>query len=78
MTCDAPVMLWRVVVVLGAAGFVVYRLSLALEIRKARRTGDRVREEQLRRHGFGLYRWAAAAVVVFMIVLVVLVWSNSR
>jgi hypothetical protein len=71
-------MLWRAVVVLGAIGFVVYRLSLALEIRKARRSGDRAREAHLRTHGFGLHRWAAAAVVVFMIVLVVLVWSNSR
>ena len=71
-------MLWRVVVVLVAGGFVVYRVTLALEIRKARRAGDRRREESLRRHGFGLYRWAVAAVVVVAAVLTFVVWANSR
>ena len=71
-------MLWRAVVVLGAVGFVCYRVCLAWEIRKARRRGDRAREQHLRTHGFGLYRWVAAVVVIFVVVLVVWVWSNSR
>jgi hypothetical protein len=70
--------LWRVVVVVGGAGFVAYRLALWLEIRKARRAGDTAREQHLRRHGFGLYRWAALAVVVFIVLLAALVWANSR
>jgi hypothetical protein len=76
--CDAPDMLWRAVVVLAAVGFVFYRVSLAWEIRKARRRGDRAREQHLRTHGFGLHRWAAAVVAIFVVVLVVWVWSNSR
>lgn len=71
-------MLVRVVVILVAVGFVASRIALALAIRKARLTGDRRREERLRTRGFGLYRWAAAAVLVFVVVLSLLVWSNSR
>jgi hypothetical protein len=71
-------MLWRIVVIVGGLGFVAYRAALWLEIRKARRAGDIAREQQLRRHGFGLYRWAALCLLVFMVLLTALVWSNSR
>jgi hypothetical protein len=71
-------MLWRVVVIAVGIGFVAYRGALWLEIRKARRAGDRAREEHLRRHGFGLYRWAALLVLIFTVLLTALVWSNSR
>jgi hypothetical protein len=71
-------MLWRILILLVGAGFVAYRVALALEIRKARRSGDRGREHQLRTRGFGLYRWAAAAVLILMAVLTFVVWSNSR
>lgn len=71
-------MLWRIAVVLVGGGFVLYRVSLWLEIRKARRTGDTRREEQLRRHGFGLYRWVLIGLLVLIAVLTALVWNNSR
>jgi hypothetical protein len=71
-------MLWRVVVVLIGLGFVAHRVALWREIRKARRAGDTKREEHLRQHGFGLYRWAVLALLVFTVVLTALVWSNSR
>ena len=71
-------MLWRVAVVLVAGGFVAYRLALWLEIRKARRAGDVKRVEQLRRHGFGLYRWAVVFLLVFIALLTALFWANSR
>jgi|tagenome__1003787_1003787.scaffolds.fasta_scaffold18275150_2 hypothetical protein len=71
-------MLWRIVIVLVGVGFVAYRVALALEIRKARRSGDRRREEQLRSRGFGLYRWAAVGLLIFTLVLSLLVWSSSR
>jgi hypothetical protein len=71
-------MLWRVVVIAIGVGFVAYRVTLWLEIRKARKSGDRAREEHLRRHGFGLYRWAALGVLIFTVLLTALVWANSR
>jgi hypothetical protein len=70
--------LWRVVVVVVGVGFVAYRVALWLEIRKARRAGDTAREQHLRRHGFGLYRWVALCLLVFIVLLTALVWSNSR
>jgi hypothetical protein len=71
-------MLYRVVVILLGGGYIAYRVSLALQILKAKRSGDLERERRLRTHGFGLYRWAAGAAVVVFLVLVVIVWSNSR
>jgi hypothetical protein len=71
-------MLWRVAVVLLGAGFVLYRLSLALEIRKARKAGDKEREERLRTHGFGLYRWVVLCLLVCIVLLTGLFWLNSR
>lgn len=71
-------MAYRIAIVLLAVGFVVHRVALRWEIRKAHRSGDRKREEELRHRGFGLYRWALAAVGVLFVVLVVIVWSNSR
>jgi hypothetical protein len=71
-------MLWRVVVIVVGVGFVAYRVALWLEIRKARRAGDTSREQHLRQHGFGLYRWVALCLLVFIVLLTALVWSNSR
>jgi hypothetical protein len=70
--------IWRVAVILVGVGFVAHRLALWLEIRKARRAGDSRRVDHLRQHGFGLYRWAVLCLVAFMVVLVFLVWANSR
>ncbi|MBO0847562.1 MAG: hypothetical protein J2P22_19350 [Nocardioides sp.] len=71
-------MLWRVAVLVVGGGFVAYRVALALEVRKARRAGDTARVEHLRRHGFGLYRWIVLCLLVFIVALTLLVWSNSR
>jgi hypothetical protein len=71
-------MAYRLLVLAVGLGFVVYRASLWWEIRKARRAGDTAREAHLRRHGFGLYRWALGGVAVVFLVLLVSVWANSR
>jgi hypothetical protein len=71
-------MLYRIAAVLLALGFVAYRVNLWLAIRRARRSGDRARAEELRRHGFRLYRWALLGCGLVIVVLVLLVWSNSR
>ena len=71
-------MLWRVAVLLVGGGFVAYRVTLWLEIRKAHRSGDVEREQQLRRHGFGLYRWVVLSLLVFIVLLTALFWLNSR
>ena len=71
-------MLWRAAVILVGGGFVAYRFSLWWEIRKARRLGDLQRAEHLRRHGFGLYRWAVLLLLVFIALTTLLFWANSR
>lgn len=71
-------MLWRAVVLLGGAAFVAYRVALAMQILKAKRAGDVAREQRLRTHGFGVYRYAVAALLVFVVLLLLLVWSSSR
>jgi hypothetical protein len=71
-------MFWRVAVVLVGAGFVLYRVSLALEIRKARKAGDSEREQRLRAHGFGLHRWAVLCLLIVFVLLTALFWLNSR
>jgi hypothetical protein len=71
-------MLWRVAVILVGGSFVAYRAALWLEIRKARKAGDAAREERLRSRGFGLYRWILLCLVLFVVALTLLVWSNSR
>lgn len=71
-------MLLRIAIVLAGIGLVGYRVALAWEIRKARRAGDRRREQRLRSRGFGLYRWVAAALLVFLALLSLVVWSGSH
>jgi len=71
-------MLWRIAVILVAGGFIAYRTALWLQIRKARRAGDTEREQYLRRHGFGLYRWIVLCLLVFIAVLTAVVWLSSR
>ena len=71
-------MLWRIAIILAAAGFVLYRVALALEIRKARKAGDTERERRLRTRGFGLYRWVVLCLLVFIVLLTALLWVNSR
>jgi hypothetical protein len=69
-------MLYRVAIVLVGGGYIAYRVALAIQILRAKRAGDTVRERQLRSRGFGLYRWAAGTLVVVVVLLVLLVWSN--
>ena len=69
---------YRIAVILLGVAFVAYRIALWREIRRARRAGDAAREQHLRRHGFGFYRWALLGVLVFIGLLTALVWSNSR
>jgi hypothetical protein len=71
-------MQYRIAIILLGAGYVAYRISLAVQILQAKRAGDLERERRLRTHGFGLYRWAAGAVLVLLLVLVFLIWANAR
>jgi hypothetical protein len=71
-------MVYRFVVVLAGLGFLAYRVNLWLAIRRARKNGDRAREQELRTHGFRLYRWALLGCVVMIVLLTFFVWANSR
>jgi hypothetical protein len=71
-------MVYRVAIVVLGVGYVAYRIALVVAISRAKRAGDSAREQWLRSHGFGLYRCAAALVAVLAVLLVLLVWSNSR
>ena len=68
----------KVVVPLLALGYVGYRAVLALEISRARRSGDTARLEHLRRHGFGLYRWAVGLTLVVIALLALFVVLETR
>jgi hypothetical protein len=70
-------MLWRAVVILVGGGFVFYRVTLWLEIRRARRAGDAEREKWLRGRGLRLVRGIAVVVVVLVLLLTLLIWRNS-
>jgi hypothetical protein len=71
-------MLLRIAIIVLGGGYVAYRVAIAMEIIKARRTGDVVREQHLRRHGFGLHRWILGACAVVFLVLMVVLWADSR
>ena len=53
----------KVVVPLLAAAYVAYRVTLALEIARAKRRGDTARVDHLRTHGFGFYRFVVGTTV---------------
>jgi hypothetical protein len=71
-------MLLRATIILVGVAFVAYRVALVLAIRSAWKAGDVARERRLRTRGFGLYRWALAAALVFIFLCTALVWVNSR
>jgi hypothetical protein len=71
-------MLFRLTVIAVGGGYVAYRVALAMQILKAKRAGDAMREQQLRTRGFGLYRWAVGVLLLAVVVLLLLVWSSSR
>jgi hypothetical protein len=56
-------MLLRIAFLTFAAAYVVYRISLALRIRQARRRGDAERELALRRQSF----WALQGVILLVL-----------
>lgn len=68
----------KVLVPLLAAVYVAYRVSLAHQISKARRAGDRARVEELTTKGFRLYRYALAACLVLIAMLAFWVYANAR
>jgi hypothetical protein len=70
-------MLWRAAVIVIGGGYVVYRVTVWLEIRKARRAGDAERERQLRGLGLRLVRYVAIFLVVLVVLITVLVARNS-
>jgi len=70
-------MLWRAAVIVAAGGFLLYRATLWLEIRRARRAGDRDREQWLRGRTQRLVRWLVLALFVVIVLLTVLVARNS-
>jgi hypothetical protein len=70
-------MLWRAAVILVGGGFVLYRVTWWLEIRKAQRAGDTEREKWLRGRGLRLVRGIAVVVVVVALLLTALIWRNS-
>ena len=71
-------MLWRFFFLLAVASFVVYRISLAVQIARARRAGDTAREQRLRRWAFGLMHWVIGALALVAVLFTVLVMVNDR
>jgi hypothetical protein len=71
-------MLWRAVVILIGGAFVVYRVVLWRDIRGARRAGDLERERHLRGRSLRVLKGVTVCVVVFVVLLSVLVWRNSK
>jgi hypothetical protein len=71
-------MLWRFFFLVAMGSFVVYRLTLARKIAKARRTGDTARERRLRRLAFGLMHWVIGGMAVVAVLFTVLVMVSER
>lgn len=71
-------MLWRYFFLLAVGSFVVYRLSLAVQIGQAKRAGDTAREQRLRRLAFGLLHWVIGGMAVLVVLFTVLVMVNQR
>jgi len=71
-------MLWRYFFLLAVGSFVVYRLTLAVQISQARRAGDTAREQRLRRLAFGLMHWVISGMAIIAVLFTVLVMVNER
>jgi hypothetical protein len=67
----------KVLVPLAAAAYAGYRLTLAVQIARARRAGDHARVERLTTRGFGLYRWAVALLILVILFLALLVFTRA-
>lgn len=68
----------KVVVLVLAAAYVVYRLGLTLRIVRARRRGDVAREQALRRQAFWSFHAAVGVLVLGGLLLFGLVVLNDR
>jgi hypothetical protein len=68
----------KVVVPLLAAGYVAYRVTLALEIARAKKRGDKARYDHLRTHGFGFYRFIVGTTVIVLCLLTLFLILEAR
>jgi len=68
----------KVLIPLLAVAYAAYRVALHVQIARAGRAGDQARVDDLRTHGFRLYRWAFLVCLVAIAFLTVLVYSNSH
>jgi hypothetical protein len=71
-------MLLRILVLAIAASYVVYRLYVAVQLVRARRTGDTAREQALRARARAAFRWAVGIWLLAGLFLAALVVLNSR
>jgi hypothetical protein len=71
-------MLWRYFFLLAVGSFVVYRLTLAVQIGQAKRAGDTARVQRLRRLAFGLMHWVIGGMAIVAVLFTVLVMVNDR
>jgi hypothetical protein len=66
----------KVLAPLAAVAYVGYRLTLAVQVARARRAGDQERVERLTTRGFGLYRWAVGLLLLVIVLLLLVVLTN--
>ncbi len=68
----------KIVVPLLAVAYVGYRVTLALEISRAKRRGDTARFDHLRTHGFGFYRFVVGTTLIVICLLVLFLILETR
>ncbi len=68
----------KIVVPLLAVAYVGYRVTLALEIARAKRRGDTARFDHLRTHGFGFYRFVVGTTVIVLCLLTLFLILETR
>ena len=68
----------KIVVPLLAVAYIGYRVTLALEIARAKRRGDTARLDHLRTHGFGFYRFVVGTTVIVLCLLTVFLILETR
>lgn len=71
-------MFWRVVVLLVMGSYVVYRITLAVKIARARRAGDARRVRRLSRLAFGLVHWVIGVMALVALLFTALVTVSQR
>ena len=68
----------KIVVPLLAVAYIGYRVTLALEISRAKRRGDTARLGHLRKHGFGFYRFVVGTTVIVLCLLTLFLILETR